>query len=160
MTCQGSQSPEVAGTKRHTRDRKERDFRKEFPENTVYYHRYTALRVRSEARPTTPATLHCDARELTYYLSSVYRGKREGARCFLSNTHCAGSSCAGSAAVTCGATFPFVAVVASTVVHRRPAARMFSRGRWTASQRPSSTFRRSRETDGARVQRAPMHDGG
>lgn len=88
---------------------------------------------------------HCDARELTYYLSSVYGGKREGARCFLSNTHCAGSSCAGVAAVTCGATFPFVAVVASTVVHRRPAARMFSRGRWTASQRPSGTFAKPRD---------------
>lgn len=136
--------------KRHTREREE------FPENTVYYHRRTALRVRPGARPTTPATLHCDARELTYYLSSVYRGKREGARCFLSDTHCAGSSCAGAAAVTCGATFPFVAVVASTVVHRRPAARMFSRGRWTASQRPSGTFRRSRET----TRRCATNEGG
>lgn len=149
MTCQGSQSP---GVSRAPNDRKtaHAGTGRNLPGNTVYYHRRTALRVRPGARPTTPATLHCDAREWTRYLSSVYRGKREGARCFLSDTHCAGSSCAGAAAVTCGATFPFVAVVASTVVHRRPAARMFSRGRWTASQRPSGTFRRGRGDADAR----------
>ncbi|KYN09684.1 hypothetical protein ALC57_18205 [Trachymyrmex cornetzi] len=64
----------------------------------------------------------------------------------LANTHYAESAeygrCAdAAAAVTCDATTSFpVAVVASTVVHRRPVARMSYRGRSAAPQRPSGTF--------------------
>lgn len=101
---------------------------------------------------------HCEThRELTYTIYRAYTaGKRERARCFLlnKNTHCTVSSCAGVAAVTCGATFPFVAVVASTVVHRRPAAHMFSREQWTAFAAAERHIHEAVRRYGTRVEHA------
>lgn len=69
-------------------------------------------------------------------------GRARALLSLVANTHYAGRRCAdAAAAVTCDATTSFpVAVVASTVVHRRPAARMSYRGRSAAPQRPSGTF--------------------
>lgn len=69
-----------------------------------------------------------------------------------SRTHCAA---AAAAAVTCGATTSFP--VASTVVHRRPAARMSYRGRSAAPQRPSGTFTFERRARARRRDRVPAH---
>lgn len=102
----------------------------------------------SHCAPRAMEHLSAERRQRPRRRGALSRVRGDETRALLSlvaNTHYAGRCADAAAAVTCDATTSFpVAVVASTVVHRRPAARMSYRGRSAAPQRPSGTFTLSR----------------
>ena len=110
----------------------------EIPAGIADTHRHTALRARWSTALSRPNDDNARRRR-----GALSRVRASLLSLQLANTHYAeyGKYADAAAAVTCDVTTSFpVAVVASTVVHRRPAARMSYRGRSAAPQRPSGTF--------------------